>query len=249
MTHTIEVHRFEATDPRLGRHVHHDSRSLRFAFLPKDAQPKRINTFWNSAADVLNQGQLGSCTGNAGAQWLNTDFAKPVRVAVNHNKFFNEDDAVDLYSVATTLDTEPGQYPPDDTGSDGLSIAKAGYKLGFFDKRYCLHTFSFTSAQAGVERRPAIQGTIWTNNMFRPNNGLVKVGRIVDSNIAGGHEYLFCGIDYDEEVCIYRNSWGDQDEWQGCKPGGYFAIGFKDVQALLANQGDVTFLNGKGPKA
>jgi len=249
MTHTIEVHRFDPSDPRLGRHVHHDSRSLAHAFLPKDAKPKGVNTFWGSGTGPLNQGQIGSCTGNAAAQWLNTDFAKQVRKLVNENHYFTEDDALDLYSIATTLDTEPGQYPPDDTGSDGVSVSKAGHQLGFLDKQYCLHTFSFSSAQAGIERRPAIQGTIWTNDMYYPRNGLVKVGKIVDSNIVGGHEYLFCGVDYTEEVHIFRNSWGDDDEWEGCKPGGYFAIGFKDVQNLLANQGDVTFLNGKGASA
>ena len=77
--------------------------------------------------------------------------------------------------------------------------------------------------------------------MFNPVNGLVTVGKINDSTIAGGmHEYAFVGIDWTEDVHIYRNSWGDQADWPGCKPGGYFAIGFKDVQALLAEQGDVT---------
>lgn len=242
--HTVHVHRYDRTDARLGRHVHHDSRSLDYEFLPRKAKPKRKNTFWDSAVAPLNQGDLGSCTGNATAQWLNTNFAKAVRKATNKDRAFTEKNAVKIYSLGTTLDNQPGQYPPDDTGCDGISVAKAAVKLGYLDKY--THTFSFTALQTALETTPAIVGTVWTNTMFKPRNGLVKVGRLTDSNIAGGHEYLACGIDFTTEVIIFRNSWGDQDAWPGCKPGGYFAIGFADYQKLLAEQGDVTILHGKG---
>lgn len=243
MTHTITVHRFNPIDVRLGRHVHHDSRSLDFAFLPRDAEPKKVNTFWDSGAKPLNQGNVGSCTGNATAQWLNSHFADSTRKAVRKGGgYFKEADALKIYSLGTTLDSDPDNYPPTDTGCDGISVAKAAIKLGWLTK--FTHTFSFSSAQAGIEFSPAIQGTLWTKTMFKPVNGLVTVGSLKESNIAGGHEYEFCGIDWTEEVFIHRNSWGDQDEWEGCKPGGYFAISFKDEQTLLDQQGDVTFLHG-----
>jgi hypothetical protein len=243
MSYTLEIHRFDPTDPRLGRHVMHDSRSLEYLYLPKTAKPKKINTFWASQAGPLNQGDLGSCTGNASAQWLNTDFATPFREKVKKTAYLTEADAVHIYSLGTTLDSYPGSYPPDDTGCDGVSVAKACERLGYLSAYK--HTMSFSSAQAAIEKSPAIQGSVWTNKMFKPKNGLVTVGKITDSTIAGGHEYEFSGIDWTEEVHIYRNSWGDQDAWPGCKPGGYFAIGFKDVQALLDNQGDVTVFIGK----
>ncbi len=242
--HEIQVGRYEPSDPRLGRHVEHDKRSLRFEYLPRDAQPKGQNTFWASSTGPLNQGQVGACTGNAEAQWLNTDFAAATRKLTHDNQFLTEADALKIYSLGTTLDSNPGSYPPDDTGSTGLAVAKAGVQLGYLDKYE--HTFSFTALQAAVETTPTINGTVWTKNMFKPQNGLVKVGKLVDSNIAGGHEYLCCGIDYTEEVLQFRNSWGDQDAWPGCKPGGYFAIGFADYQGLLEHQGDVTVLHGKG---
>lgn len=242
--HDIIIRRYDSTDSRLGRHVHHDSRSKDYEFLPRSAKPKQKNTFWDSAIAPLNQGDLGSCTGNAEAQWLNTNFANSVRNLTNKGKPLSEKDAVKIYSLGTTLDNQPGQYPPDDTGCDGLSVAKAGVKLGYLDKY--THTFSFTALQAALEQTPAIVGTVWTQSMFKPRNGLVKVGRLTQSNIAGGHEYLACGIDFSAEVMIFRNSWGDQDAWPGCKPGGYFAIGFADFQKLLAEQGDATVLHGKG---
>jgi hypothetical protein len=244
--HTVTLHRYDASDPRLGRHVHHDSRSLDFEFAPRDAKPKGKNTFWNSNTGPLNQGQVGSCTGNAVAQWLNTRFANTVRGMTHHGKYFTEADALKIYSLGTHLDSQPGSYPPDDTGSDGLAVAKAGIQLGYLD-RYA-HTFSFAAMQAALETTPAIIGTVWTKTMSKPTNGLVKVGPLTQSNLAGGHEYLACGLDFTEEVVIFRNSWGDQDAWPGCKPGGYFAIESADVQRLLAEQGDVTVLHGKGQK-
>ncbi|OCB15068.1 hypothetical protein [Mycobacterium intracellulare] len=241
--HQISILRYDRSDSRLGRHVHHDSRSLGYEFLPRRAKPKGKNTLWGSSIAPLNQGQLGSCTGNATAQWLNTDFAAAVRKSTNKGRALTEKDAVKIYSLGTTLDNQAGQYPPDDTGCDGISVAKAGVKLGYLDKYS--HTFSFTALQAALEKTPVIVGTLWTNTMMTPKNGLVKIGRLTNSNIAGGHEYLGCGIDFTEEVIIFRNSWGDQDAWPGCKPGGYFAIGFADYQKLLAEQGDATILHGK----
>lgn len=243
--HTITVHRYEPSDQRLGRNVHHDSRSLNYEHVPRDAKPKGKNTFWSSGTGPLNQGHIGSCTGNATAQWLNTDFANSTRQLAHKGKYLTEADALKIYSLGTQLDTAPGTYPPQDTGCDGVSVAKAAVKLGYLDKY--THTFSFAALQATVETTPTICGTLWTNTMFKPTNGLVKVGRLVESNVAGGHEYLCCGIDWTEYALLFRNSWGDQNAWVGCKPGGYFAIGFTDYQNLLAHQGDVTVLHGKGP--
>lgn len=238
MTHTLTVARYAPTDPRLGRHVHHDSRSLSYEFLPRDAALKGKSTFWASGAKPLNQGDVGSCTGNATAQWINSDFAAAVRTQVHQGKYLTESDALKIYGLGTHLDSDPGSYPPDDTGCDGVSVCKAGVKLGYFRKY--THTFSFQAAQAAAEITPFIQGTVWTKKMFNPVNGLVTVGKITDATIAGGHEYEGAGIDWNAGVFIYRNSWGDQKDWPGCKPGGYFAVSFRDVAALLAEQGDVT---------
>jgi hypothetical protein len=257
MTHTLEIHNFEPTDPRLARHVTHDSRSWDHQFLAVDAKPKKIDTFWKSSTGPLNQGQVGSCTGNASAQWFNSDFAKAVRDLIvsgklgswtvdkkNKDGFFDEGDAVHIYSAGTRKDRIRGVYPPNDTGCSGLGVAKACEGFGLISAYS--HTFSFNSFQAALEITPAIVGTIWTNDMFKPVNGLVKVGKLVDSNVAGGHEYHAAGIEFTNEVFVFRNSWGDQDEWPGCKPGGYFAIGFDDMATLLDNQGDVTIFHGAG---
>ena len=53
--HTISITHYDATDPRLSRHVHHDSRSLDHLYLPRDAKPKGKNVTWNSEPCRLNQ--------------------------------------------------------------------------------------------------------------------------------------------------------------------------------------------------
>jgi hypothetical protein len=167
-----------------------------------------------------------------------------MRVKYRNGHPFREADALEIYSLATHLDDFPGEYPPDDTGSSGLGAVKAGIRLGFISTYSWV--FSWTSLLAAIERTPLLAGTVWTNKMFVPVNGLVSVGSLSDSNIAGAHAYLMCGtdpkahIDNQDGVLEFRNSWGDVDDWPGCKPGGYFAVTFKDFQRLQDMQGDFT---------
>lgn len=238
----ILVDILDRTDPRLGRNVSHDDRSWNYMAQPKQAKPKGVNTFWGSKFAPLNQGDIGSCTGNAVAQWLNTDYAHKTLVKTHHGRKMMESDALHIYALGTTLDNIPGSYPPDDTGCDGGAVCKASRRLGYLTGYQWI--FSFTSLQAQLEKSPVIMGSLWTNTMFTPKNGLVKVGRLINSNIAGGHAYMGAGIDFTEEVFIFRNEWGDEDDWNGCKPGGYFAIGFKDYLKLLDAQGDVIVPQG-----
>lgn len=232
------VIRYDAADPRLGRHVEHDVRSVNFAFMNRLAKPKYVNTDWGSQADPLDQGDVGSCTCTSLCQWMNTDFALgPLYNAgkVRQGQFFTQDDALKLYKAATRLDPIPGFYPEEDTGSTGNAAAKAGRAAGYLTGYSWL--FSFKSLQAAIEQTPLLVGTLWTEAMFEPQDGLVKVGPLINSNISGGHEYLMVGVDYAKEVFKFRQSWG---EWDGAREGGYFDISFMDFARLLDADGDVT---------
>jgi hypothetical protein len=77
---------------------------------------------------ILDQGKLGSCTGNAGTGAVGTQpfyhqVGKNVLPAVD-DASAGEQFAVKLYSDATKADAIPDSYPPDDTGSSGLAICK-----------------------------------------------------------------------------------------------------------------------------
>jgi hypothetical protein len=228
--------RIPSTDPRLKRHVHHDSRSRQFAF---DTAGLTIRSVKHERRiPVLDQGQLGSCTGNAGIGCLGTDpfydtlnagVAASLRGLVGHYTL-TETGAIQLYSDATRIDDYPGQYPPEDTGSDGLTIAKvlkaAGEIAGY------QHTFSLDDALKALTVTPFITGTVWLDGMFTPDpDGRVHpVGAV-----AGGHEYVADQLDAENERIWFTNSWGT-----GWGVGGRFYLSFDDFGQLLAQQGDVT---------
>ena len=249
--HKVEIVKYFNTDPRLGRHVEHDSRSLAY---PVTAEvPKELtDVFWPDVAPVLDQGNLGACVGFTGADFLNTTFAASVRTAVNKGSFFDNTDGGRFYHLATLSDNIAGTYPPDDTGSSGLGLAKALKKLGYI-KSY-LHAFTWAQFQSAIATQPVCMGTLWTNGMFKCDSyGVIHVGSLSQDNIAGGHEWMIRGISYTKGLCLGRNHWSAK--WDtvdgeknviptGNKVPGEFWIPIKDVQKLLlsANQGDVTVL-------
>jgi hypothetical protein len=95
---------------RLGRHVEHDPRSR--AFSAGTAAIKSVRHTRHGKA--FDQGELGSCTGNAMAGVLMTE---PLWT---RGRNLTEADAVALYKAATKLDNIAGSYPPKDTGSPGI---------------------------------------------------------------------------------------------------------------------------------
>jgi hypothetical protein len=115
---------------RLGRNQWLDARSLTY-MVENDVRAMSTalqSQEWERVLVILDQGHLGSCTGNAGTGALGT---QPFYDAVGHKVLPAPDDgqaaekfAVTLYSDATQVDGYPGVYPPEDTGSSGLAICK-----------------------------------------------------------------------------------------------------------------------------
>jgi hypothetical protein len=205
----------------LGRVVQHDPRSRQFgAALASDLRTVKHRRF----GPILDQGNLGSCTGNALAGAINTaPLHKPRRI-------LHEPEAVALYSLATQLDGAPGTYPPDDTGSSGLAVCKAGVNKGYLSSYR--HAFGLDQTLAALVLQPVIVGTTWTQDMFTPDSaGFVHPG----GNVAGGHEYELVGLDVVGQFVWAANSWGTG--W-GLK--GFFKLSFADLGSLLADQGDCT---------
>jgi hypothetical protein len=226
----IVVRRFDQTDPRLGRHVEHDERSRSFAFntvglIVKDATHAR-------KIPILDQGNLGSCTLNAGVGATGSD---PLFDALPSNHpSLDENLAVKLYSVATKLDTIPGDYPPNDTGSTGLAAAKALQQAGLIVGYQ--HTFTLDDALRALQVTPVITGVTWYENFFYPDaNGLITYKR--GDQVAGGHEFVVNEVHVAERLVGCYNSWGES--W-GAK--GKFYMSWDLWQQLLDDQGDVTVL-------
>lgn len=211
----------------LGRVVEHDPKSREFPAMVAAVKPKTI--LWKHTAPVLDQGQLGSCTGNALAQWLNTDFARQG----THKNIWNvltEDNAVMLYSMATHLDRFPGYYPPTDTGSSGLAVCKAGVRQGYLTGYRWV--FTFDAMVMALQHSPVIVGTEWTNAMFTPGeDGIIQPY----GDPVGGHEYLVIGANLEAKLITILNSWGP-----GWGRNGRAYIPFDSFRGMLSRHGDVT---------
>ena len=205
----------------LGRKIEHDPRSRRFAFAAPSV-PIVAKT-WRRYGAVLDQGQLGSCTGNAMAHALNSKPNHPVGRST-----LRQLQAVAIYSLGTELDEFDGVYPPEDTGSSGLGVAKAAQKLGYI--RSYQHAFGFDHVIASLMAGPVLIGTWWHDGMFYPDiNGFVRP----TGTRVGGHEYLLVGIEPAKQTLLFQNSWS---KYWGL--GGRFKMTFDDFRTLLAADGD-----------
>lgn len=220
------------TDPTphpLGRLVNHDPRSREFPFAarPEASAPVR-SVRWTRRAAILDQGRLGSCTGNAAAGWLGTDDAVQTGRAD-----VTEALALDLYSAATAVDPFDGSWPPDDTGADGLSVAKVLKARGLIGSYS--HCFSLADVLAALQSGPVITGIPWYEGMFTPGSrGVVTIS----GQLAGGHEFVIDGVDVDLAEVVFANSWGP-----GWGDHGWGRMSYDTYSRLLAEQGDATVLH------
>ncbi|WP_345191676.1 C1 family peptidase [Streptomyces lavendulae] len=140
--------------------------------------------------------------------------------------------AAALYSLATVLDAIEGQYPPTDTGSSGLGVAKAFRVLGLADSYS--HGFSLAALDSALQSGPVMIGIPWLQSMFdTAPDGRILVER--SSPVAGGHEVELNGFDASVGEYWITNSWGTAwgQSGRGCLTGA-------DLQWLLSQQGDVT---------
>lgn len=248
------VNRYEPTDSRLGRHVNHDSRNLAYA-LPVIPESAIQTVHWPRSIPILDQGQLGSCTGNAGTGFLGTANAAGsglTSVAItaaaakaSHGHFtagtytLNEDFAVRLYGLATAIDSYPGTYPPTDTGSDGPSIGAALKLLGLAASYS--HAFSLAALKTAIQVGPAMWGTEWLESMFDPDpSGTLTVDP--SSGVAGGHELVISGFDVSSSLWTVDNSWNTS--WGLL---GSCFVTDSDMAYLLGQQGDVTVPSRTAP--
>jgi hypothetical protein len=216
------------TGGALGRRPNFDPRSLRF----RVGQPARALTSveHQRRSPVLDQGDLGSCTGNAAVGALGTE---PLYSTLPGDRAsLDEGFAIHVYSLATRIDPFSGEYPPEDTGSDGLSVAKVCKTLGLIPGY--LHATSLAGMQAALQDTPVIVGVPWYSGFDDPDsNGHVHVG----GEIRGGHEFEVVGMDLELQLFHAVNSWGT-----GWGRDGHFWFSFNDMNRLLHEDGDCTQL-------
>lgn len=228
--HRIPWRPYSPTDPRpLNRHVRHDPRSLSYK-VKADGVVKAAA--WLRRIPVLDQGSIGACTGFAACGVLGTDpFHDTLTDRLAKGLVLDEIEARDvLYHVATTLDDYPGTWQPDDTGSDGLSVAKAAQQQGLISGYR--HITSVAAAQTAIASGPFITGINWYDGFDQPDgNGVVRVS----GSVRGGHEFEVFSYDPVTDLWGAWNSWGPGFGQQGRF---YFTSG--TYAQLLAQDGDAT---------
>jgi hypothetical protein len=216
---------------RLGRHVNHDDRSLQY-LLPEADTVATVQ--WSRVIEVLDQGNVGSCTGNActgvlGTQPDDADLAALIAAGL----VLDENEALTLYSAAEVIDGD-GPYPPNDNGSSGLSVAQAAKNAGLCSGY--LHALSVAAAHNALQTGPFMVGSNWYTSMDTPDaSGLVAIA--ADATVRGGHEYECIGYDEPSDRWHMVNSWGT-----GYGVAGHFYMDTPTLTRLLAEEGDVTSL-------
>lgn len=236
-----ELHEIAVPSRRLGRHVAQDPKSKNFP-APESATIFSVNHAIPTDLP-LDQGNLGSCTGNAMTGMLVTEPFITNTLRVSGGRLLNEDDAVHLYGQATRLDHYKGVYPPNDTGSSGLAVCKAAQKDGYLNGyAWC---FGLEHAVRTLVLQPCIAGTEWLSGMDSPDaNGVVHV----TGNVRGGHEYLLCelvianehGGNIPQLLADPANLIGAENSWgPAFAKGGRFYIPIPEFGQLLKSHGDV----------
>jgi len=223
----ITKRRYAHPHPKLGRHVNHDSESRRFTFRTEGLQIKSV--VHQRHIPILDQGEVGSCTGDAGIGNLGTS---PLFDNLAHNPYsLDQAGVLKLYNDEENLDGD-GPYPPNDNGSSGLTCAKVLAHAGVITSYQ--HCFDISSVLLALSAYPFLFGCDWHERMFTPDAD----GRVRPTGaIAGGHEILCREFDQNGERLIFDNSWGES--W-GLR--GRFYLTLKDFESLLNNDGDVIIL-------
>ena len=218
---------------RLGRHYLHDSRSLAY-LVPELPQAALSAVLWTRNIPILDQGQVGSCTTNAGVGCLGTDplyGALPPGSGADGKPLLDEPLAVNMYSEEEQ-DLDGSPFPPTDDGGDGTTTCKIMVRRKFSGG--FLHCTSIASMQSALQKGPLMIGINWYDSMDSPSSsGLITISP--GAQVRGGHELELRGVDPAAFLFKGDNSWSE-----GWGDHGSFEIAFATMDRLLSEQGDCT---------
>lgn len=237
MTHSITINRipwYPAPGDRvlpLGRHQYHDSRNLAYAY--QRSAPVLVTRLHTRQIPILDQGDVGSCTGNGEVGVLGTEpnWTTAAYAGYPAGTVLDEPLALKVYSGAEDIDGD-GPYPPNDNGSSGPSAAKAAMKLGLISGY--THCLSLTDVLDALQTQALSIGINWYDSFDSPaSSGLIKISP--GAQVRGGHEPMLRGVDVESKTVFGDNSWG-----LGWGLSGSFQLDWATLERLLAEDGDGT---------
>jgi len=185
-------------DKRLGRNYKWDSRNALYPYQPARGAAT-ADQLWERLIAILNQEDVGACTGNAQTGVLGT---QPFTPTLPPGLVLDEAFALKDYSGAEDIDGD-GPYPPQDNGSSGQSAAQwtlnqkliSGYT----------HASSVSDMAAALQSGPVIVGVNWYSSFDSPSSsGLISVSK--GAYVRGGHEFLVRGVKIADRMFLADNS-------------------------------------------
>lgn len=210
----------------LGRHVYHDSRNLYYRH--QRTAPVIVTRLHTRQIPILDQGDVGSCTGNGEVGVLGTE--PNWGDLPSGHATLDEALALKVYSGAETIDGD-GPYPPNDNGSSGPSAAKSAMKLGLISGY--THCLSLADVLDALQTRAVSIGINWYDSFDPYTTGLMTISN--GAEVRGGHEPMLRGVDAEAKTVFGDNSWGLSWGMQGS-----FEMSWDTLTRLLAEDGDGT---------
>lgn len=211
---------------RLGRHINHDPQSLLYKVARAETP---VSAKWERRIAVQDQGSLGRCVPTSAIGVLGTEpFYSQLPPEIR--ALIRDETSLELYREVTRNDPFDGAWEPDDTGTDGLSIAKVLKKRAWISGYQ--HITSLEAAWGAIKKNPFITGVMWMSDMDFPNSeGIVHA----TGYVRGGHEFEVAEYDASRGLWACWQSWGT-----GFGRNGKFYIPDEDYKKLLEMQGDAT---------
>ena len=186
---------------------------------------------WRINSESLDQGNTGTCVGQAWRNFLRcapirTDKRAPTaydiyRMAVQTDEWSSNDDEANL------PDRDPGLDDGTSVRAGAEAVTKTGRLKSF------LWAFNLQSAVEWVlTEGPVVLGLNWYDSMSRPNAaGIATISPQAAS--IGGHAFLMRGVNNTTRLALCTNSWGD--DWG---KSGEFYLPFADLERLIHEQGE-----------
>lgn len=146
-----------------------------------------------------DQGSTDTCVAHAWTHWL--EDAPVIPVMEGKQRSIPIVNPYDLYRETQLRDQWPGE---DYGGTSVRACAKVLKHLGLIDEFRWAFTVDDV-IDCVLYLGPMVLGTMWYSGMNRvDSNGLIYPrGRS-----EGGHAYVICGVDLDQDTFTIKNSWG-----------------------------------------
>lgn len=211
----------------LGRIFIPDGRDYQHLMARPAALPTIQAKTWRAGA-VWDQGQTSMCVAYSGVKYL---AASPII-----NDLPEGDSFETVYNWCRDNDEWPGA---DYDGTSVRAFMKWGADRQFISGyEWAFDNLPIINHLATVG--PVVAGTDWTESMFNPVKGFIRVAPDGQYTVAGGHAWPLIGFDRRKKcpdgtrgAYLMQNSWGPS--W-GVK--GRAWVSFADFSILLRNQGE-----------